>query len=71
MVINRGFAVGVLKDELIGVLLEVDLEVKRVRFFAMIESLRREVLPVLPDRHFARNKGNFAGKYCNTRKRCY
>lgn len=71
MVVNRGFAVGVLKDDLIGVLLESDLGRKWERFFVMIEALRWEVLPVRPDRSFVRRKGRFAGKYCSTRKRCY
>lgn len=71
MVVNRGFAVGVLKDELLGVLLERDNVVKCVRFLAMVEALRGQVLPVRSGRSFPRNKGLFAGKYCNTRKRCY
>ncbi|MCL2477101.1 transposase, partial [Candidatus Bathycorpusculum sp.] len=71
MVVNRGFAIGVLKDELVGVLLETNGVRKRERFLAMIEMLKMQVLPVRPDRSFVRNKGNFAGKYCNTRKRCY
>ena len=71
MVVNRGFAVGVLKDDLIGVLLESDLGRKWERFFVMIEALRWEVLPVRPDRSFVCRKGRFAGKYCSTRKRCY
>jgi hypothetical protein len=71
MVVNRGFAVGFLKDEFVGILLESDNVGKRMRFLAMIDALRREVLPVRPDRHFPRNKGLFSGKYCNTRKRCY
>jgi len=71
MVVNRGFAVGGLKDEFVGVLLEQDKVRKRERFLAMIEAIRGQVLPVRPDRHFPRNKGFFAGKYSNNRKRYY
>jgi len=71
MVVNRGFAVGVLKDELILVVLDPDRVRGEARFLAMVSLVERQVLPVRPDRHFPRNKGNFAGKYCNTHKRCY
>jgi hypothetical protein len=55
----------------VGVLLEQDSVKKRMRFLAMVEALRGQVLPVRPGRSFPRNKGLFADKYCNTRKRCY
>ena len=71
MVINRAYAVGVMKDELINALLEPDEDKKKEIFALMIDEILENVLPVRPGRHFKRRKGNFAGKFPNNRKRCY
>jgi hypothetical protein len=71
MAINRAYAVGVMKDELIKALLEPDEGRKEYLFMQMVDDIQRHVLPVRPGRHFPRHKGNFAGKYSNTHKRCY
>jgi hypothetical protein len=71
MVINKAYAVGVMKDEFIKAVIEPDIEKKRVIMLEMIEEIEEHTLPVREGRHFPRHKGNFAGKYPNTRKRCY
>jgi hypothetical protein len=71
MVINRGFAVGVLKDEFLLALLEPDFGLRQKLFLGMVEGLLGEVLPVRLGRHFSRVRGCLVGKFSNTRKRCY
>jgi hypothetical protein len=71
MVINKAYAVGVMKDEFIKIVLEPDIEKKRDKMLNMVEEIQKHLLPVRPGRHFERHKGNLAGKFSNTRKRCY
>ena len=71
MAINKAYAVGVMKDELIRVVLEPDIKKKRAKMLKMVEEIQKQVLPVRPGRHFPRHKGNFAGKFSNNHKRCY
>jgi hypothetical protein len=71
MVINKAYAVGVMKEEFIKIVLEPDIEVKRTKMLNMVEEIQEELLSVRYGRHYPRNKGNCAGKYPNNRKRCY
>jgi hypothetical protein len=71
MAINRSFAIGILKDLLIAAILADSYELKDALFKQMIDEALIEVLPVRPGRHFKRNKGVFAGKFSNTRKRSF
>jgi len=71
MAINRAYAVGVMKDDFIKALLEPDQDKKKELFMSMVSEIQQNVLPVRPERHYPRPKGNFAGKYSNTHKRCY
>jgi hypothetical protein len=71
MVINRAYAVGVMKDEFIRALLESDIDKRTAMFTGMVNEIQKQVLPVRPGRHFNRNKSLLSGKYSNTHKRCY
>jgi len=71
MAINRAYAVGVMKDDFIKAILEPDRDKKSDLFMRMVSEIQEHVLPVRPGRHYPRRKGNFAGKYSNTYKRCY
>jgi hypothetical protein len=71
MVINKAYAVGVMKDEFIEIVLEPDIEIKRAKMLSMVEEIQKQVLYVRYGRHYPRHKGNYAGKFPNTRKRCY
>ena len=71
MAINRAYAVGVMKDELVRALLEIDKDKKASIFTNMVSEIQRHVLPVRPKRHYPRAKGVSANKYPNTNKRCY
>lgn len=69
MMINRTLSIGILKNDLIYILLEKDEE-KQDRLFQQIyEDISKNLVPVRPDRHYHRTKGQLAGKYSNTHKR--
>ena len=71
MMVNRTLSIGILKNDLIYILLETDRQ-KQDRLFRQIyEDIRKNLVPVRPDRHYHRTKGQLAGKYSNTHKRAY
>ncbi len=71
MMVNRTLSIGILKNDLIYILLEKDRQ-KQDRLFQQIyEDIRKNLVPVRPDRHYHRTKGQLAGKYSNTHKRAY
>ena len=71
MMINRTLSIGILKNDLIYILLEKNEE-KQDRLFQQIyEDISKNLVPVRPDRHYHRTKGKLAGKYSNTHKRAY
>lgn len=71
MMINRTLSIGILKNDLIYILLEKNEE-KQDRLFQQIyEDISKNLVPVRPDRHYHRTKGQLAGKYSNTHKRAY
>jgi len=71
IVINKAYAVGIMKDCLVKALLEPDRVRKEELFMQMVSEIQDNVLPVRPGRKYARPKGRFASKYSNTHKRCY
>lgn len=70
MAVNRSFAIGILKDLLITAIL-ADSDRKEELFKQMVSETKSEVLPVRHGRQFKRTKGVLAGKYSNSRKRCF
>lgn len=71
MAINQTLSIGILKNDLIYVLLETDAQ-KQDRLFQQIyEDISKNLVPIRPDRHYQRTKGQLAGKYSNTHKRAY
>ena len=71
MSINRSVCIGVLKSDLIYILLESDPSVQDELFEKIYEEISNNIIPVRPDRHYKRQKGNYAGKYSNTNKRSF
>ena len=71
MTVNKTYAVGVLKKELIHALLEEDPNKKSGIFHQMVAELKKNLIPIRGDRHYKRTKGNLASKYSNTHKRSY
>ena len=71
MMVSRTLGIGILKNDLICILPETDRQ-KQDRLFRQIyEDIRKNPVPVRPDRHYHRTKGQPAGKYSNTHKRAY
>ena len=71
MMVNRTLSIGILKNDLIYILLETDAQ-KQDRLFQQIyEDISKNLVPIRPDRHYHRTKGQLAGKYSNTHKRAH
>ena len=71
MMVNRTLSIGILKNDLIYILLETDAQ-KQDRLFQQIyEDISKNLVPIRPERHYRRTKGQLAGKYSNTHKRAY
>lgn len=71
MMINRSLAIGILKEELIEVVLEKNLRKKSEKFRGIFSQIKHHLIPIRSNRSFKRIKGNLAGKYSNTHKRSY
>ena len=51
--------------------LETDGQKKNMLFQQIYEDISKNLVPIRPDRHYTRTKGQLAGKYSNTHKRAY
>ena len=71
MMINRTISIGILKNDLIYILLETDDNKKNQLFQQLYDDISQNLVPVRPERHYHRTKGQLAGKYSNTHKRAY
>lgn len=71
MAINKNIAIGIIKEDLIHVLIEKSDRMRRKRMNDIVEEIKSNLLPVRKGRVYPRNKGNYAGKYPNSRKRSY
>ena len=71
MMINRTLSIGILKNDLIYILLETDARKQDELFQQIYEDISKNLVPIRPDRHYHRTKGQLAGKYSNTHKRAY
>lgn len=71
MAINQTISIGILKNDLIYILLEKDPGKQDKLFQQIYEDISKNLVPVRPDRHYRRTKGQLAGKYSNTHKRAY
>lgn len=71
MAVNRNVCIGILKSDLIYILLEKNPDKQDALFQQIYDEISSNIVPVRPDRHYKRPKGNFAGKYSNTHKRSY
>ena len=71
MMINQTVSIGILKNDLIYILLETDDQKKNMLFQQIYEDISKNLVPIRPDRHYTRTKGQLAGKYSNTHKRAY
>lgn len=71
MAVNRSLCIGLLKNDLIYILLEKDPQLQDELFQKLYDEISENIVPVRPDRHYHRTKGQLAGNYSNTHKRCY
>lgn len=71
MQINRSISIGLLKSDLIYILLESDTEKKTKLMQQLYDEISKNVVPIRPDRHYKRTKGQLVGNYSNTHKRCF
>lgn len=71
VMVNRTLSIGILKNDLIYILLEKDVQKQDKLFQQIYEDISKNLVPVRLDRHYHRTKGQLAGKYSNTHKRAY
>lgn len=71
MAVNRTLCIGLLKSDLIYILLEKDPKKQDELFQSLYDEISENIVPVRPDRHYHRTKGQLAGDYSNTHKRSY
>lgn len=71
MAVNRSLCIGILKNDLIYILLEKDPDIQEKLFQQMYDEISENIVPVRPDRHYKRTKGQLAGNYSNTHKRSF
>ena len=57
MVINQTISIGILKNDLIYIILEKDKEKQKVLFNNLYNDISKNLVPVRPDRHYKRIKG--------------
>ena len=71
MAVNRTLCIGLLKSDLIYILLEKDPNKQDDLFQKLYDEISENIVPVRPDRHYHRTKGQLAGDYSNTHKRSF
>lgn len=71
MQLNRNLSIGLLKSDLIYILIEKDSKRKAELLQALYDEIRVNVVPIRPDRHYHRTKGQLAADFSNTHKRSF
>lgn len=71
MAVNKTLSIGILKNDLIYILLEPDGKKQDLLFQQLYEAISKNLVPIRPGRHYKRTKGQLAGKYSNTHKRAF
>ena len=71
MAVNRSLCIGLLKSDLIYILLEQDPAVQDKLFQKLYDEISENIVPVRPERHYKRNKSLLHAKYSNTHKRSF
>ncbi len=71
MKINRNVSIGLLKSDLIYIVLESDLEKKTQLMQNLYKEISENIVPIRPGRHYHRTKSNLANDYSNTHKRSF
>ena len=71
MAINQTISIGILKNDLIFIIMESDSEKKNVLFQNLYDEISCNLVPVRPDRQYSRTKGILAANYSNSHKRAF
>ena len=71
MAINQTVSIGILKNDLIYIMLEKDKDKQEALFNNLYDDISKNLVPVRQNRHYKRTKGQLAGKYSNTHKRAF
>jgi hypothetical protein len=71
MSINKNIAIGIMKEDLIHFILEKSDRKRKARIVAIVDDIKRNLLPIRKGRHYPRTKGVLTGKYSNSRKKSY
>ncbi len=71
MAINKNIAIGIMKEDLIHFILEKSDRRRKKRMSAIIDEIKRNLLPIRKGRRYPRTDGLLAGKYSNSRKKSY
>lgn len=69
MQLNRNLSIGLLKNDLIYILIEKDGNKKVALLQALYDEISKNVVPIRHDRHYHRTKGQLAANFSNTHKR--
>lgn len=69
--LNWNLSIGLLKSDLIYILIESDAKRKAELLQALYDEIRVNVVPIRPDRHYHRTKGQLAADFSNTHKRSF
>ncbi len=71
MMINRNVSIGLLKSDLIYIVLETDPEKKTQLMQNLYREISENIVPVRPGRHYHRTRGQLASDHSNTHKRSF
>lgn len=71
MAINKNIAIGIMKEDLIYLILEKNDRKRNARMNSIVNEIKLNLLPVRKGRHYPRTKGQLVGKYSNSRKKSY
>ena len=71
MAVNRSLCIGLLKSDLIYIILEDDPDIKSELMQRLYDEISENIVPVRPDRHYERNNSLLHAKYSNTHKRSF
>lgn len=61
MMINRTLSIGILKNDLIYILLETDERKQDELFQQIYEDISKNLVPIRPDRHYTGQRGSLRG----------
>lgn len=71
MQLNRNISIGLLKSDMIYILLEQDASKKASLMQALYNEISSNVVPIRLDRHYHRTRGQLASNFSNTHKRSF